>query len=379
MNESEQLFSPHRPLRMEPCRVWRTYLGGSLLSRWRGLAPQQDGHFPEDWLGSTTRANNPGREEIEEGYSILSANGGSVFQTISLKALLESDPQAYLGSDHVRAFGARTGVLVKLLDSAIRLPIQTHPDRESAQRLFGSPFGKTESWYVLDTRPEIEHPYVLLGFREGVTREQWEDVYRRQDIARMCGMLHRIEVHRGEMYLVQPGVPHAIGEGCLLVETQEPTDLVFRTEKKNAAGQLLDDDICTMGVGVDAMMELFSYRGFNARENLERYRVLPRPLYQSDAGSVECLLGPDRTDRFEVQRLQVQSNLLWQPNRFCVAIISGGSGTLCCEAGSVSVRAGETWFLPAGIRGLQWHSGNGLQALLCLPPKPDPDTACAGE
>lgn len=367
-NDYRAVFPPTLPLRMEPCPVWRTYLGGSLLAKWRGLPPQPDGHFPEDWLGSTTRAHNPGREELTEGYSVLSSPQGSSRQTVTLRDLLESAPESYLGENHARHFGAQTAVLVKLLHSAIRLPIQAHPDRQAALRYWGSPFGKTESWYVLDTQPGEASPYVLLGFRPGVTRNLWLDAYRRQDIKAMRGMLHRVPVQKGEMYLVKPGVPHAIGEGCLLVETQEPSDLVFRVEKQNAAGQLLSDELCTMGIGVDAMMDLFCYQALPAEQNRAHYQVQPRLLAISAAGRVELLLGSPQTDCFSVQRLAASMPLVWQPDCFSVILITAGRGRLTCAAGTVPVRAGETWFLPAGVRGLCWEPVEPLEALLCCPP-----------
>lgn len=52
------------------------------------------------------------------------------------------------------------GVLVKFLDSAERLPIQVHPDKEKAKILFHSGYGKTEAWYILDGRKiHGENPY----------------------------------------------------------------------------------------------------------------------------------------------------------------------------------------------------------------------------
>ena len=56
-------------------RVWRTYCGGAALERWHGREGG-NGHFPEDWAASTTRAINYGREEIVEGLSrVISLEG----------------------------------------------------------------------------------------------------------------------------------------------------------------------------------------------------------------------------------------------------------------------------------------------------------------
>ena len=62
---------------LPPHRVWRTYQGGRTLDALAGAAAPADspapsgvdGHFPEDWIASTTRAVNAGREAIIEGIS----------------------------------------------------------------------------------------------------------------------------------------------------------------------------------------------------------------------------------------------------------------------------------------------------------------------
>ena len=43
-------------------RVWRTYLGGAKIDRFYGRPETEDGHFPEDWILSTTLAKNVGRK-----------------------------------------------------------------------------------------------------------------------------------------------------------------------------------------------------------------------------------------------------------------------------------------------------------------------------
>ena len=57
----------------------------------------------------------------------------------------------YLGKKLAEKYGT-TGVLIKMLDSLERLTVQVHPDKEYARTVFNSAFGKTESWYVLNTR-----------------------------------------------------------------------------------------------------------------------------------------------------------------------------------------------------------------------------------
>ena len=112
----------------------------------------EDSSFPEDWIGSTTRAINEGREDIEdEGLSKVEINGESYY----LKDLMENFPDQILGDNHFKKYGATTQFLLKLLDSAIRLPLQCHPTIEFAKKHFNSNSGKTETYYILDIREEF--------------------------------------------------------------------------------------------------------------------------------------------------------------------------------------------------------------------------------
>lgn len=93
-----------------------------------------------------------------------------------------------------------------MIDSKERLTVQVHPDRETAKRLFGSPFGKTEYWHILNTREDCEEkPCLYLGFKEGITRKEWEKCFFEQDYDRMLGLMNCLEVKPGETYLVKGG------------------------------------------------------------------------------------------------------------------------------------------------------------------------------
>ena len=76
-------------LRLPPNRVWRTYSGGLMLDRMAGLASAADGTFPEDWIGSTVRAINPGREAKDEGLARVVFSGGEAV----LADLVAADPE----------------------------------------------------------------------------------------------------------------------------------------------------------------------------------------------------------------------------------------------------------------------------------------------
>jgi mannose-6-phosphate isomerase len=204
-----------RPELLLPTRVYRFYRGGALIGRLRG-EPEEDTEFPEDWVGSVTPANNPGRDEPGAGLSRL-ADGRL------LRDVVEADPETWLGRPHVERWGTSTGLLVKLLDAAERLPVHAHPDDAFAARWLSSRFGKTEAWVIVDTRgPEAA---VWVGLQEPVGPDEYRRWIEEQDTERLLGSLNRAAVEPGDVIYVPGGVPHAIGAGVLMVELQQPTDL----------------------------------------------------------------------------------------------------------------------------------------------------------
>lgn len=360
----------YRPLKLAQNRVWRTYTGGRLLDQWQGRAQPADSNVPEEWVASLVTARNPGRDaHSAEGLSYLHGAGAP----LSLKALIEADPEAFLGAAHAAAYGAHLAVLIKVLDSAERLTIQVHPDTQTARRLFRSDFGKTEAWYVLGGRQaEGQEPYVLLGFRPGITRERWVALFEAQDIAGMIDALHRIPVRPGQALLVEGGVPHAIGPGCFLLEIQEPTDYTIRVERVTPQGLAIPDLLCHQGLGFQTMFDCFHYEACSLEEQMRRAILAPRLLRDGPDFSERELIGPGHTAYFGLRLTDIFTEYaLADRAGFAVAIVLEGCGTLAWDSGSAPVAAGETFFIPACARQVRLtnRGGGPLRLIQGFPPR----------
>ena len=357
-----------QPIKLLNNRVWRTYTGGKNLDGWQQKTNAQDHHFPECWALSTITASNVGREHIQEGLSKLIYAG----EEVSLKEVVESDPAAFLGLRHKRKFGSSLALLVKVLDAAERLTIQVHPNRDFAMRMFSSAFGKTEAWYVLGGRKiDGEDPYLLFGFKPGVTCKQWRQLFKEQDIEGMTAALHRVPLQEGDVYLVEGGVPHAIGKGCFLIEIQEPTDLTLRTERTTPNGKAVPDEACHQGIGFDKMLECFRYEALPFEETMKRWKKSPRLLSENSEGSEKALIDYEDTDKFAMHLLEVKGSYSFdKPCGYCAAIVISGKGTLCWEGGEINFRESESFFLPAGLKNLMFKNTNHelVKIIICYPP-----------
>ena len=218
-------------------RVRRAYTGGMKIDKFKGKTDCKNGRTPEEWLASTVTAFNPDMIIENEGLSIC--ENGQFF-----KDLIAKNPDAILGKGN----GESLAILVKLLDSAERLVIQCHPTIQFAKEQFGSSFGKTECWYMLDCTDDA---CVYLGFKEGITKEKWQEYFYNQDIDGMLNSLHKFPVKNGDLWFVAGGVPHAIGGGCMMIELQEPSDLMVIPERVTPAGIKLNDSKLHGGLGFE--------------------------------------------------------------------------------------------------------------------------------
>ena len=319
-----------KPIKLDRAAAWRTYVGGSLIERLYGNDGMPDTNFPEDWIMSTVRARNAGREDIVEGLSMVSGSN------LSLAELIESYPSQMLGERHYARFGKSLGVLVKIIDSAERLTVQVHPTRAQAKVLFDSDYGKTECWHILGGR-EIDGnpPCIYFGFKEGITREMWKRVFDTQDIAAMLNCLHKFEVKAGDTFLIKGGVPHAIGAGCLLVEVQEPTDYTIRTERTTPRGLPVADFMCHQGLGFERMFDCFDYSGASAESVLAEYRIPPRG---------EDILDYSDTEMFALKKIEIDGDtVIESQGSFSGIYVLEGEGRL----GDEELTPGSQYFIPA--------------------------------
>ena len=338
-----------QPLFFQPNRVWRCYTGGVLLDRFVGKAREEDGDFPEDWLASTTVAvNGPRQQSPNEGLSRIRLPNGEAGPF--LRDLIDAEPEACLGPGAGLAAGV--GVLCKFLDSAIRLPIQCHPDRKFAREHYASEHGKAESWFVLGQRViDGEEPYLLMGFKPGVQKEDFRRAVTEQDIPAMVEMLHRVPVEAGDAYFIPGRFPHAIGSGVFLLEVQEPTDWVVQPERFVGRTELTDSDMwgpLTPELGLDC----FDYDTADTVEaTLDRIRLRGRTLVEEAGGTAERLVGPGVTDCFRVDRLAIDTEMEYALDApYQITIVTEGRGELDTGGPAVRVRQGDTLFLPHRIR-----------------------------
>jgi mannose-6-phosphate isomerase len=360
--------------RLLPHRVPRFYRGGRLLDAYRaGLgaatpgAEVPDSDRPEDWLGSATRAwTPPGVRLTDEGLASAEVDG----EPRRVADVLAGDPGAIAGPGLPDGPTGEptTGVLVKLLDAGSRLPVHAHPSRAFARRHLGSAWGKAEAWIVLGTRDVAGEPppHVRLGFSRDVERGELRGWIETGDGAALRDAMNHRETRTGDVWLVPPGTPHAIGAGVFILEVQEPTDFSLVLE---LGGFPVDPDDAHLGLGWDVALEGIDCTALDVRA-LEALRG------RLDGAAGSSVL-PDAADEwFEVHRLRVGSaEPLGLPQRFVVGAVTAGAGQIRTRAGALAIGTGDAFAIPASaVAGATIEATEPLEILAATtgrrPPKP---------
>jgi mannose-6-phosphate isomerase len=334
-----------RPLALPPNTFPRFYRGGERIAEFRGTTVA--GHRPEDWVGSVTTAFGAARDgltRLDDGRPLADA--------------VAADPEAFLGAAHVARHGADPRLLVKLLDAGERLPVHFHPRAAFAREHLGSPYGKTEAWVIVSA--EGGDAAVHLGLAEEVGLATLGGWVERQDVAAMLAAMVRLPVRPDDVIFVPAGLLHAIGEGILLVELQEPSDLSVLLEWE--------------GFEIDGRTDGHLGLGFEtALKGADRSRVAPSDLERLTARrhdrrrpGVERLLPPEADAFFRAERIRPRPSSP-VPQEFSILVVLGGEGKLVTDGGELQLRRGHTVLVPyaAGAGSLEGE----LDVLRCLPPE----------
>ena len=345
-----------KPVFFERNRVFRVYEGGKLFAGFFGDEPV-DGNLPEEWIASSVKALNRDSTDPDEGLSVIRGTG------VKFADLLRQEPGLTLGKG---GKSGDLGVLVKILDSAIRLPIQAHPDKRFSRKHFGSDYGKTEMWLVLATRPDAR---IYFGFDRKITKERFSAAVEASadDRQAMTGLLNEVKVEPGEVYLIPARTVHAIGFGCLILEVQEPTDFTIQPEHW-CGNYRLNDYEMYLGLPKDVALDCFDFDVFGP-ESVALARKDPKTLVSDPGAMLESLIGAEDSPCFSVTRLTVKDSSRVIDVTPCVCIVVSGEGGLTGPAGETAIRKGDYFFMPLSTRGqYRIASESGIQVVFCHPP-----------
>lgn len=335
----------NKPIFFERNRVGRVYTGGKLFHGFFGDAPE-DNFLPEEWIASNVKAIN--KVQLSEKEGVSKVKGEEVY----FDDLLKQYPEEMLGK------AGKFRILCKMLDSAIRLPAQTHPDKEFSKKHFNSTYGKTESWLIVDTRPGAG---IYFGFKDGLTEEAFKKAIEdsKTDKNAVERLMEFIPVKKGDIYLVPAKEVHAIGAGCLILEVQEPTDFTIQPEYWCGDYELNEKE---MYIGLDKEDALSC---FNLRPAPDT-KIIPETVSEENGVKFEKIINEKHTDCFVINKVTLSGGKFVPAieGGYGVYIVIEGEGEIKGEGFNESLKKGDYFFMPACLMDKTEISGN-LEVIEC--------------
>ena len=248
----------------------------------------------------------------------------------------------YLGRklpDLVREFGEKLvgkysdqpfPLLLKLIDVRERLSVQVHPNDTYASARENGKMGKTEAWLVLDTPPEGGE--LVYGVRPGVSLHAMREAC--EEGRAVEKLLNRVKVNPGDVCYIPAGCVHAVGEGVLLYEIQQSSDLTYRfydwerTDKNGNRRELHLDKALDVADLRCTPVPLKVEKSFGVK------RVLTEQYFTLDL---------IRTDGIE---------MMPPVHEFGILTVTEGEMELRFAGGAVGLKTGETCLLPCNCPAL---------------------------
>ena len=335
----------NEPIFFEKNRVFRIYTGGKLFSEFFG-DDSTDGYYPEEWVASSVKALNEGSTDEYEGVSKIKGTD-----------LYLSDATVKYKSE---ILGERDdiGILTKILDSAIRLPVQAHPDKAFSEKYFSSKYGKEESWIILATRPGAK---IFYGFKDGVTLEEFSDAIDASETGSdaMAELLCTVDVKAGDVIYIPAKMVHAIGSGRLLLEVQEPTDFTIQPERFCGEYKLSDREMY-LGLNRENALECFDIK--------KRYPVPlePKLIMNKNGVKYEAVIDESITTSFNVRTVTLSRGSFVLDKGAAVYVVTEGDGKIVGERYEKIIKKGDYFLMPEAAKEKFSVDGENIRITECF-------------
>ncbi len=307
------------PLEFTPL-LKRTRWGGERLGTQLHKMIGVQGDFGESW-------------ELSDHPQAPTLISGGEYDGWTLSQLIQKNPSSLFGAGE---FYDTFPLLIKFIDATDRLSLQVHPDESLLQHFDASRSGKSEAWVILDA---AEESCIYAGLKSGVDESQ---LRAHLDQGRIEDCLHSYSVRRGDCVYIPAGTLHAIGEGILLAEVQQTSDLTYRLFDWNRLDQSGNPRPLHIAKALDCI-------------NYERGPVeLLQPQLQSSSDHrVELLL---ESEYFSIRRHYSQQSILHASlNQAQILIVLDGTGQLDCGSETYELLVGKTILIPAAASDCQIH------------------------
>lgn len=319
------------PLEFTPL-LKRTRWGGERLGTMLHKPIGLEGDYGESW-------------ELSDHPEAPTLIASGEFAGCALSEVIRQNPEAMYGAGTCYS---TFPLLIKFIDATDRLSLQVHPDDSHQPNFDARKAGKSEAWIILDAAPGSRiYAGLKAGIDEGELRRQLE-----QGNVEAC--LHSYPVRPGDSVFIPAGTLHAIGEGILLAEVQQTSDITYRVFDWNR----LDQSGQPRPLHVAQAFQSIDFQ----RGPVD---LLQPRLRQLTDHRVEDLLD---SSCFTIRRHHAADSMrLPSLNRAQILIVLQGSGQLDCSAETFELNQGKTLLIPAAASDCEILVGSEMTFLEVVP------------
>lgn len=325
----------NKPFLLQP--VYKEYLWGGVRLKDDYGKKTEKNILAESWECSTHT----------DGQSIV---GNGEFEGLRLGDVLKRHPE-YVGM-HPETKGL-SPILVKLIDAKKDLSVQVHPDDEYARIHENGQLGKTEMWYVLHAEKGAK---LVYGFKRDVEKTELKKALQTGKIDKY---LQYVTVQKDDVFLIEAGIVHAIGEGIVIAEIQESSNITYRLydydridkdgkKRKLHIEKALDVARLSSSIEPRQPMRILNYRNGYGLELLGRCKYF----------QVERLL-------LNTERYKNMADFRTGSNSFNVLLCIDGCGVLFGKEVMIPFFKGDCIFVPADSVPLKLHGRAQMLSIGC--------------
>ena len=262
----------------------------------------------------------------EDGMSLVS-NGE--LKGLSLQELMDTYKEDLLGKKY-----DYFPLLIKIIDANDKLSVQVHPNDEQAKKGNGQN-GKTEMWYVFDSKPGAK---LIYGLKEGITKSEFEGAIKNSTVE---DTLKEVPVKPGDSFYMPSGTVHAILDGILVAEIQQNSNTTYRVYDWNR----VDKNGNPRELHIDKALNVIDFSGEklkNAERQISNSSTnIDNPLYAKKVLA--------SSEYFTVEELSIKQNYTKNTNgdKFYIYMTVEGEGSIDYKGTSLDIKSGDTVMIPA--------------------------------
>lgn len=283
-----------------------------------------------------------------DGKSVIASG---FFLGMTLDEVFKQYPEM-MGSHAISVANGQFPIMIKFIDAKEDLSIQVHPNDEYAKQYENS-LGKTEMWYVLGARSDS---HIVYGFNCELDKDQAKQIISNDTVEKY---LNTIQVHKNDVFFIEPGTIHAIGSGTLIAEIQENSNITYRlydynrVDKNGKKRQLhIDKALDVVNLKQTVLprqpMRVLKYQNGFASESLGscKYFQVDRIILNTEVNRNLCFYQTDSTS-------------------FRVLLCIDGCGSILVDDNIMNFFKGDCIFVPANSAQLKLHGKAQLLSVKC--------------